>query len=176
MELRDAILTRRSTRAFTGEQITDEQLGIILEAAHMAPIAGAGYTMTHLTVVQDASLLSEIREARGLRRRSDGVLIDPLYNAPTLVVLSVTGPSDDSIEYCNVACAIENMALAATSLGLGSCYLWGYLKKLRRHPGLVAKLCLPHGYTPLSSIGVGYAAESLLQREPKANLGVNYVR
>ena len=176
MEVREAILTRRSTRAFTNQQITGEQLDAILEAAHMAPIAGADYSMTHLTVVQDAALLSEISETCGLRRRSDGSLIDPLYNAPTLIVCSVTGPSDDNIEYCNVACAIENMALAATGLGLGSCYLWGYLKKLRKHPELIARLELPEGYTPLSSIGVGYAVEPLSAREPRANLGVNHVR
>ena len=174
MEFTKVIRLRRSTRGFTNEQITDEQLREILDAAQLAPIAGADYTMSHLTVVQDAALLDEIR-TDCLLRRKDGTTLDPLYGAPTIILLSVTGPSDDNIEYCNVACAIENMTLAATNLGLGSVYLWGFLRKLRRHPETIEKLQLPEGYTLLSGIAVGHAATPLEERLPKENIGVNYL-
>ena len=55
MEFTKVIRLRRSTRGFTSEQITNEQLREILDAAQLAPIAGADYTMSHLTVVQDAA-------------------------------------------------------------------------------------------------------------------------
>ena len=174
MEFMDIIRARRSTRAYTGEQIAPDQLAAIVEAGRTAPIAGADYSMSHMTVVQDPALIAEIREACALTRK-DGTKVDPTYGAPTLVFLSATGPSDDMIEYCNVACAIENMCLCATSLGLGSVYLWGFLRKLRNHPEIVAKLGLPEGYTVLSAFAVGHATEPVEPHEPKGMIEVNYL-
>lgn len=51
---------------------------------------------------------------------------NPLYNAPVAVVISVEPASDpdtQAMSTANTACAGENMLLAATELGLGSCYL-----------------------------------------------------
>ena len=173
MEFMDIIHARRSTRAYTDEQITDAELEAIVEAGRTAPIAGADYSMSHMTVVRDPALVAEIREACQLMRK-DGSKADPTYGAPILIFLSATGPSDDMIEYCNVACAIENMALAATSLGLGSVYLWGFLRKLRSHPELVGKLGLPEGYTVLSAFAVGHAVEPVEPHEPKGRIAVDY--
>ena len=89
--------------------------------------------------------------------------------------MSATGPSDDMIEYSNVACAIENMALTATSLGLGSVYLWGFLRKLRERPDTIAKLDLPEGYSILSAFAVGHATEPVEPHEPKGRIEVNYL-
>ena len=107
--------------------------------------------------------------------RKDGTKVDPTYGAPTVIFMSATGPSDDQIEFCNVACAIENMTLAATSLGLGSVYLWGFLKKLRKHPEVIEKLQLPEGYVLLSAFGVGHAATPIEPHEPKGRIEVDYL-
>ena len=101
-------------------------------------------------------------------------MADPA-KAPPRVDSWHEGPSDDQIEYCNVACAIENMTLCATSLGLGSVYLWGFLKKLRKHPEVVAVLGLPEGYTVLSALAVGPAPEPVAPHEPKGRIEVDYL-
>ena len=62
MELSDAILMRRTTRSYEPRQISSEDLSPLLTAAHMAPIAGANYKMTHMTVVQDVKLLNDLRQ------------------------------------------------------------------------------------------------------------------
>ena len=174
MEFMDIIRARRSTRAYAEGQIAKEELDLIVEAGRTAPIAGADYSMSHMTVVQDTALLAEIREAGALTRK-DGTKFDPTYGAPTIIFLSATGPSSDQIEYCNVACAIENMALAATSLGLGSVYLWGFLKKLRKRPDVIARLGLPDGYAVLSAFAVGRPAKPIAPHEPKGLIGVDYL-
>ena len=174
MEFMDIVSARRSCRAYTGEQISAEQLEAIVEAGRTAPIAGADYRMSHMTVVQNPALVAEIREACMLTRK-DGSKADPTYGAPTLIFLSATGPSDDQIEYCNVACAIENMALAATSMELGSVHLWGFLKKLRKQPEVLAKLNIPEGYTVLSAFAVGHATEPVEPHEPKGRIEVDYL-
>lgn len=171
MEFSEVIRLRRSTRAFTDQQVSDADLQKVLDAAQLAPIAGGQYSMSHITVVQDKALLDKIRTACSFQSKH----LDPLYGAPTLIVLSATGPSSDCIEYSNVACAIENMTLAAADLGLGSVYLWGFLRKLRNQPELLDALQLPDGYTPLSAMALGHPAEPSEPREPKPNIGVNRI-
>ena len=174
MEFMDIIHARRSTRAYTDEQISEEELAAIVEAGRTAPIAGADFSMSHMTVVQNPELVAEIRNACQMTHK-DGTKTDPTYGAPTLIFMSATGPSDDMIEYSNVACAIENMALAATSLGLGSVYLWGFLRKLRKHPDIIAKLDLPEGYSILSAFAVGHAVEPVEPHKPKGRIAVTYL-
>ena len=57
----------------------------------------------------------------------------------------------------NVSCAAENMMLAATELGLGSCFLMGPMIAFS-DPALRARLGLPEGYEPLIGVALGYAA------------------
>lgn len=174
MQFDDVIRLRKSTRGFADDVVSREDIEKILDAAQLAPIAGADYSMTHLTVLQDPSVLSEIREVCMMHRK-DGTAVDPTYNANAIIFTSVTGPSEDMIEFCNVGCAIENMLLAATDLGLGSVYLWGYLKKLRNHPEVIEKLQIPEGYTIISSLGIGVVPNGLSSREPEAKIGVNWI-
>ena len=174
MEFMDIIAARRSTRSYTAEPVSRDQLEQIAEAGRTAPIAGGDYSMSHMTVVTNPALLSEIREACMLHRK-DGTAVDPTYGAPALILMSATGPSDDQIEYCNVACAIQSMSLCATSMGLGSVYLWGFLKKLRKHSDVMCKLGIPEGYSVLSAFAVGHATEPVVPHEPKGRVGVNWV-
>ena len=174
MDFQDVMRTRKSVRAYTDRQVDKEDLDYIIEAAQRAPIAGGDRTMSHITVVTDKGLLDEIR-GTCMHHKKDGTPVDPLYGAQVLIVLSATGPSDDLIEYCNVACAIENMLLAATDRGLGSTYIWGCLRKLRQHPELVGKLGLPEGYSMLSSLVVGYPVEELAERELADLIAVDWI-
>lgn len=173
-EFMNVIRSRCSTRAFTQGMVSEEELEQIIEAGRTAPIAGADYRMSHMTVLRDPEILAKIREGCMLKRK-DGTAVDPMYGAQTIIFLSATGPSEDCIEYCNVACAIENMALTATSLGLGSVYLWGFLKKLRKQPDLIDLLQIPEGYTILSALAVGYSKDPIQPHEPKGRIAVNYV-
>jgi len=169
MEFNDVVLTRCTTRSYRPDQISKADLDTLLMAAHMAPIAGADYSMTHMTVVQDPALLKDLREACMMGTR------DAFYGAQTLIFFSAHGISSDLIEYSNIGCAIENVLLAATNLGLGSTYIWGCLRKLRQHPELIERLQLPEGYDILSAVAVGYPTEPLALREPSLNLSVNTI-
>ena len=89
MEFMDIIHARRSTRAYTSEQISEEELSAIVEAGRTAPIAGADFSMSHMTVVQSPELVAEIRAACQMTRK-DGTKVDPTYGAPTLIFMSAT--------------------------------------------------------------------------------------
>ena len=90
-----------------------------------------------------------------------------------MIIFSATDISDDHIEYCNAGCVIENMCLAAADLGLGSCYIWGALKKLRNRPEVVAKLNLPEGYEILSAFVCGYPKTPIEDRGPRENIAMD---
>lgn len=171
MEFRETVRTRRTTRAYTNEPVSNEQLQDIIQAAQLAPVAGGDYSRECMVVIRDPALLSDIREQCSLRKK-DGTLVDPLYGAPVLILFCSTGPSDDRIEYCDIACAIENMLLAATDSGLGSTYLWGFLRKLRDRSELLERLGVPEGWFILSALAVGYAVDAPQPREPEDNIKV----
>lgn len=172
MEFQDALKKRCSTRSFTSERVKDEDVAAILAAAQNAPLALGDNKTSHLTVIRDPELMEKIREACMLKRK-DGTLKDPLFNATTMIIFSATDISDDHIEYCNAGCVIENMCMAAADLGLGSCYIWGCLKKLRNRPDVVSLLKLPEGYEILSAFVCGYPTEEITDRVDRDNIAVD---
>lgn len=154
--VKEVLTERRSVRKFTSVRISDEAIEMIINAALTAPLALGDAQTTHLTVVNDPGLVEEIRNAAMLKSRATGEPVDPFYGAQTFFFVSATDLSEDNIELCNAGCVIENMIIQATALELGSCYIWGCLKKLKKHPEVIEKLQLPEGYEILSALAVGY--------------------
>ncbi len=175
MEFEQTVRLRKSVRSFTDEQITKEELQKLLAAAHSAPIAGGDYSKTHMTVVQDPQVLSQLREACMTTSRKTGNMMDAFYGAQTLIFLSAQDVSDDHIEYCNVACIIENILLQAAALELGAVYIWGCLNKLRANEEALRLLALPEGYEILSAVALGHAAKPPVDRELKENIAVTLI-
>jgi len=176
METLKAIAMRRSTRAFKPDQISDEVLDTILGAGCAAPVGMRDYDSLHLTVLQNKELLDELSKATAnFFGRPD---MDPLYGAPTVVIVSSTKNTKiPGIEYCNAACVIENMLLAATDMGLGSVYLMGCIGALNNSPDLLKKLDLPEGYRPVSAVALGHPVEPLTgEKDLKKTIAVNYLK
>ena len=63
MDMKQTILTRRSCRSFTGEQITESECTALLEAANAAPVANGNYSDVKISVIQDQELLAKIEAA-----------------------------------------------------------------------------------------------------------------
>lgn len=176
MELMKAIAMRKSTRSYKVEQISDETLNTIINAGCAAPVGHGAYDAVHLTVVQNSDLLNRITKTAA------NVFGTPkanlLYGAPTLVIVS--GKPNDKFpnaEIANAACIIENMALAATNIGIGSVYLWGILCAFNADKELLKDLNLPEGFIPASSIALGYPTEPLTaEKELKQTIKINTVK
>lgn len=127
-----AIAERRSNRAYSQQQISESQLQAVLAAGKAAPSANNKQPW-HFTAVQNNQLLVRINEAfrvemlkqcnEEMRIRFSDPAYSVFYHAPTVIFISC--PSLDEMKYAqtDVGMAIQNMALAAHSMGLGSVIL-----------------------------------------------------
>jgi nitroreductase len=113
-----AIAKRRSIRGYKPEQITHEQLTSLLKAAQEAPSAH-NLQPWHFSIVQNRSVLREINEEISSVVRQD--VGDVFYGAPTVIFISIN-PSEYWAKI-DAGIAVQTMALAAYSLGLGSVIL-----------------------------------------------------
>jgi nitroreductase len=115
-----AIADRRSIRAYKGEQLTQEQLDAILKAARESPSARNSQPW-HFSVVQKPDLLKEVNEEAHKNIGSPDLPPDIFYAAPTVIFVSCDAESRWGRLDCGIA--VQTIALAAHSLGLGSVIL-----------------------------------------------------
>ena len=113
----DTILRRRSWRSYEEKQITQEQLDQVLECGLWAPSAKNEQSW-HFTVLQNKELIAQL--TTGCQQMM-GSETDPFYGAPTLIL--VTGKEDCIAPMKDGSLAMQNMFLAAESLGLGTCWI-----------------------------------------------------
>ena len=151
----DAILTRRSVRSFTGERISRPTLEQLVEAARYAP-SGMNKQLWKFTVVQDPALLQRLAGviARELGRDEDY----NFYGANALILASNDRDNPHGVEDC--ACALENIFLAAHSMGVGSVWI-NQLKGICDVPAVrqvLDQLHLPQNHVVLGMAALGYPA------------------
>lgn len=173
----DTLFSRKTVRNYTGEQLSGEALSAILKAANASPIARGIYDAVHLTVIQNPQLLSKI-DANGAAFFGNPSLT-PLYQAPTMIVVSGKKPAPgmENVTYSNAAIVVHNMALAAVELGLGQCCIWGATMALSHNEELVKELHLPEGFVPCSSLIVGKTEESYGLRDiPLERIGCDFIK
>lgn len=146
-EVLENIKARRSVRTYTEQQVSAGDLNLILEAAAYAP-SGMNFQTWHFTAIQDAAVLTELNEKiKGAFAKSDDPHLQErghsetyccYYHAPTLVIVSNEPTRWWAPMDC--ACALQNIFLAAKSLGIGSCWINQFGADLRRP----RRACFPH--------------------------------
>ena len=166
METLKAITKRKSTRGFGAQQISAANLDTILKAACAAPVGHGEYNALHLTVVQEPDTLSTIRDTAGECFRDP--ILDIYYGAPTVIIISTSHGSVPELDMANAGIIAQTMMLAATDLGIDSCYIWGTVLAFRAEPDLADEVSLPDGYEPVASIARGYAKTPPTTERPLA--------
>ena len=186
-EIIRAINERRTVRDFKPNQISDEDLEVILEAGHLAPSAWNRQPW-HFTVVQKKSLLDRIVDAARSALQKDSPeqaktfpwIIAPgfhyFYNAPTVIFIS--GLTSNENVYGDCAIAAMNMVYAAQSLGIQSCV------EITSHaafsteagPGFIKDLEIPEGHEPMYALVLGYTSKPMPSPAPRKEVFVNYIR
>ena len=75
----------------------------------------------------------------------------------------------ENVVYSNAAIMVHNMALAATELGVGSCYIWGAVAAASHNPEILSELKLPEGFIPCCAVCLGKTEETYELREVPVN-------
>lgn len=112
MDTLEAILSRRSIRRFTHEDVSLEDERALVDAAFAAPSANNARPW-HFVLVRDADTrarLAGVHQWSGL-----------LARAPLVIAVLADARATYWVEDC--AAATENILLAATELGLGTCWV-----------------------------------------------------
>lgn len=181
-EVLRTIKSRRSIRNFKQEQISQENIDLILEAGIYAPSAHNEQPW-HFTVIQNQGFLKQINDTvREKMANSDEAWIKKMgsnpnfqvtYNAPTLIIVS--GRTDGIASNTDCSAAIQNMLIAAQSLNIGS--VWLGLMRYFFKDEAASNLEIPEGYQPYYGVVFGYKANEKEPVAPKRNLEVvNYIK
>lgn len=151
----DNIKSRRSCRKYSAQQIPDSEMEVILDVGIWAP-SGRNTQNWKFVVVQKPDVLARLNEAvKTLQNRGSDYCC--YYGAPVLVlVCHITG---ESLAPFDCACALENMFLAAHSMGIASCWI-NQVGQLSGEPeirGILTELGIPENYSVYGCGAFGYA-------------------
>jgi nitroreductase len=146
MDAFEAIQKRKSVRSYESTPVPKETLAKLLEAARIAPSANNTQPW-HFIVVTDSEKKKEL--SKGLFAK---------FLAETPVVIVACGDTKASPDWCviDVAIAVENMVLAATGEGLGTCWVGSFDEDQVRE-----LLRIPRNFKVIVLLAVGYAREKV---------------
>lgn len=163
-EVLENIMTRRSCRAYTDREIAQTDLDLILKAGIYAP-SGMNRQTWQFTVVRRRENIQALARVTGsaLGRGPEYDFYDPK------VIILVSNEKDNANGLADAACAMENMFLAAHSLGIGSCWI-NQLKGICDMPQIreaISRLGVPDNHAVWGIVDLGYAGEPA--KEPVKN-------
>lgn len=167
----EELFQRKSVRAFTNQQITDEQKNLIYQSALQAPTAG-NMALYSIIEIQDQKLKDELAircDHQPFIAKAPLVLIFLADYQKWYDILNMYHDTDVKLEESDLllACedcmiAAQNAVVAAESMGIGTCYIGDILENFEDNQEL---LNLPKYAIPLCMVVFGFP--TLQQKERK---------
>lgn len=158
----ETIMSRRSIRKYKDQPVEREKLEQIAECGINAP-SGMNQQPWQVRVVDDADYINELTE---IYKKANPKIAEEegfknmFRNAPAVIFIG--SPKNGSGQF---DCGLlgENMALAAHSMGLGTCFLGGPVRFMLDNEECdryVERLQFSEDYVLLYALAVGYPDES----------------
>lgn len=171
----ETIQERSSTRGYTAEPLADSELEALIQAGLQAPTA-TNRQEIHFTVLKgDHPLLEEIEAEKNRLRNLTAPEHNFYYEAPTVILLS----AEEGFRWSQVdaGIAVENLSVAAQSMGLGSviigCIYDALMGEKREY--FSKELKFPENYAFAIAIAVGHKAAEKAPHTYKADTQVTYL-
>lgn len=162
------IRKRRTIRKFTADDVSDETLEVLLDAASVAPNRLNRRPLYYL-VIRDGAVKARLAEALRVR---------PYIEQAAIVIAVCADPKISATWELDGSAAIENLLLAATSLGLGGAWvgskgsqLWQKtVQALREVAGV------PENIDVVSLVCIGHPDEQKRPYEPGEKIDRQRIR
>lgn len=145
MEFLDLIKARYSVRKYKSEPIEEEKLNIILEAARLAPTAHNQQPFKLIVVKTEGN------EENLKRIYPANFFVEAPIIICACAILEEGWTRDDGKNYTEVDTSIvmDHLILAATNLGLGTCWIGKFDLKAAREVLDIPENILPLVFTPI---------------------------
>lgn len=189
----ETIIQRRSIRKYSAEQVADEILEQIVEAGRFAP-SGGNNQSSHFMIIQSRDVLAQLKKlvenefakmqilpdtyqsikSSILQSQKGGY--DFIYNAPTFIIMANRRSYGNAMADCAVA--LENMMLAAVSLGVSSCWInqLHWLDDNQTIRQYLYQYGLQENETICGGLSLGYALQKELPPLKRTGNPVTYIR
>ncbi|MCF0173177.1 MAG: nitroreductase [Bacteroidales bacterium] len=175
MEALEAMLTRRSVRAYTDEMPPRELIDKVVEAGMYAP-TGKNTQSPTIVVVTNRALRDELSR---LNAEVIGKDFDPFYGAPCIIIVLADRNCNRSHgTYINDgSLVLGNMMNAAHALGLGSCWIHRARQIFASERGqeLLRQWGIEGDIEGIGHLALGYAAKEPAPASPRKEGYVRYV-
>ncbi len=158
------IANRRSCRCYNEKKVPLEIVKEILIAGTKAPSA-LNKQSASIICLQEESVVENLR-----KRLTDFKGKDPLYGAKTVVIVYADKNSRFAVQ--DASCILENMFLAATSLGIASCWincLHDYFATEEGNQFKKEILNLDDEKITVGTCILGYSVEEIPEKEKKSD-------
>ncbi len=158
--VKEIIEKRSSTRGYTPDKLTQEELDALLTAGLQAP-TGQNKQELHFTVVKgDNPILAEIEKEKNVLHGIERAEHNFYYEAPIVIIISAE--TGFKWSHVDAGIAVENIALLSEELGLGNLIIGCIYDALHGEKGkyFSEKLAIPEGYEFEIAIAVGHKATS----------------
>ncbi len=160
------IFGRRSIRAYTSAEVSQEDIRKLLQAAMAAPSAAAKDPW-RFVVIRSRQTLARIAAALP----NGQMLATAAFGIAVCGELEAAHDRQLSYLLQDCSAAIQNILLGAHILGLGACWL-GVHPREQRVQSLREILSLPDSIVPVACISIGYPGE---EKEPRTRFNEQYV-
>ena len=154
-ETMKTILSRRSTRKFTAEPVSDEIMEQLVEAALHAP-SGMGKKTWSFIAITNKDAIRRLAAAIAAQLGREGY---DMYDPTALII--PTNQKDSRFGKEDNACALQNVFLAAESFGVGSVWI-NRLRGMCDAPAIrpiLRELGVPDDHVVYGMAALGYPAE-----------------
>ena len=148
MDMMQVVKNRKSVRQFTPQPVEDKKIEYILECARLAPSA-RNLQCWHFIVIKKKENIMKAARAGGSHN-------EWLKESPVLIVACgdpKRSTEHNGIQYyiVDVAIAMQHLVLAATEMGLGTCWIGNFDEKIAR-----SELGIPNDIKVVAMTPVGY--------------------
>jgi nitroreductase len=159
MDYLELIKKRHSVRAYKGDNVEDEKLNIILKAALLAPSA-CNRQSFKIVVIRTKDHKEELKKIYPMPFFTQAPIILAIFSIPEKSWVRKDGKNYGDVD---ASIAMDHIILAATALGLGTCWVADFDSTAAREV-----IGLGESYEPIAFTPIGYSESTDFKKSRKA--------